>query len=453
MLHDVFICHASEDKDDFVRPLAILLEQQHVDVWYDEFSLNIGDSLRQKIDEGLAQSRYGIVVLSKSFFKKPWAKRELAGLVAREMTGEHNLILPIWHRVTVKEVVEFSPPMADKMAVSSADGINAVIRAITKKIRPDPSPLIVAKDHLISFGISPPPISDEWWLDIIEDKEFLKYPDINSRKRWIFPLPYQDEDRGRERGINIASAALQMDWSFEGEELDIGPTTHPEVVHDYLRRWPGLFECARENPEILALYVPQLTIPGFDAGFEDVFDQLLQAGINESKTARPASSYKTLDGRFPLCPDIIAFRHPSLGNYTYERLAYKYFYAHDLRYMRSFIDAFEGLVWLLSDHSNWLPTKYREILLTGIKKSDKWVQDCSGTHDNTFFTALMMQSREKFNLTKPIKMGLKSLIDEALNNLSIDDKSSVIIERLLESNIISSYYDYFESAKKRRSKS
>ena len=76
MQYDVFICHASEDKKDFVRPLAEKLKQQYVDVWYDEFSLNIGDSLTQKIDEGLAKSRFGIVVLSHNFFNKPWAKRE-----------------------------------------------------------------------------------------------------------------------------------------------------------------------------------------------------------------------------------------------------------------------------------------------------------------------------------------------------------------------------------------
>ncbi len=452
MLHDVFICHASEDKDDFVRPLATLLEQQHIDVWYDEFSLTIGDSLQQKIDEGLAQSRFGIVVLSQSFFKKPWAKRELAGLVAREMVEEQNLILPIWHRVTVKEVAEFSPPMADKMAVSSANGINAVIRAITKKIRPEPSPLIIAKDHLITLGISPPPISDEWWLDIVEDKEFLKYPDINSQKRWVFPLPYQDDDRGRERGLNIASAALQMDWSFEGEELDIGPTTPPEEVHEYLRRWPGLFECARENPETLALYVPQLTMPGFDTGFEDVFDQLLRNGVSESGKTRDHGSYKTVDGKSPLCPDIIAFRHPSLGNYTNERLANKYFYMHDQRYMRSFIDAFEGLIWLLSDSSNWLPEKYHMALVDGMKRNDRWIQDCSGQHSNSFFSALMLEPREKFKLTKTIEKGLCTLIENALNNLSINVNPSLIAERLLQEKLIESFYDYAEYVEKRRLK-
>lgn len=68
--YDVFISHASEDKDAVVRPLAISLQQKGLKVWFDEFELRIGDSLRQKIDKGLANSRFGIVVLSKNFIKK-----------------------------------------------------------------------------------------------------------------------------------------------------------------------------------------------------------------------------------------------------------------------------------------------------------------------------------------------------------------------------------------------
>lgn len=73
MLYDVFISHASEDKDDFVRPLAERLRDEHIEVWYDEFTLRIGDSLRRSIDKGLAQSRFGIVVLSPSFGRNRWA--------------------------------------------------------------------------------------------------------------------------------------------------------------------------------------------------------------------------------------------------------------------------------------------------------------------------------------------------------------------------------------------
>jgi len=72
---DVFICHASEDKDSFVRPLAIALQEAQLKVWYDEFTLNAGDSLRRSIDKGLAGSRWGLVVLSPYFFAKEWPQR------------------------------------------------------------------------------------------------------------------------------------------------------------------------------------------------------------------------------------------------------------------------------------------------------------------------------------------------------------------------------------------
>lgn len=80
---DVFISHASEDKNAVVRPLAHALSSGGLKVWYDEFELKIGDSLRRKIDTGLAKSRFGVIVLSRSFFGKGWTNYELDGLVTR----------------------------------------------------------------------------------------------------------------------------------------------------------------------------------------------------------------------------------------------------------------------------------------------------------------------------------------------------------------------------------
>lgn len=117
--YDVFISHASEDKDDIVRPLAEALREKELKVWYDEFELKIGDSLRRKIDKGLANSKFGIVVLSKSFIGKGWANYELDGLVSRAVTGE-QILLPIWHKITKQEVVDYSPSLADKLARSTA---------------------------------------------------------------------------------------------------------------------------------------------------------------------------------------------------------------------------------------------------------------------------------------------------------------------------------------------
>src|ERR1700722_13619413 len=126
MLYDAFICHASEDKDDFVRPLADALANHHLEIWYDEFSLSVGDGLRREIDAGLAKSRFGIVVLSPHFLKKGWAQRELDGLVARQIAEDRRLILPIWHNVTATDIVRYSPPLAETVALLSSRGISNV---------------------------------------------------------------------------------------------------------------------------------------------------------------------------------------------------------------------------------------------------------------------------------------------------------------------------------------
>jgi hypothetical protein len=117
--YDLFISHASEDKEDLVRPLAIELEQLGVKLWYDEFTLKVGDSLRRSIDSGLSNSRFGTVVLSSSFFGKSWTQYEFDGLIAKEMSGR-KMILPIWHKVTKDEVLRFSPSLADKVALNSS---------------------------------------------------------------------------------------------------------------------------------------------------------------------------------------------------------------------------------------------------------------------------------------------------------------------------------------------
>lgn len=116
---DVFISHASEDKDEVVRPLANALREAELSVWYDEFELKIGDSLRRKIDRGLASSRFGIVVLSRAFFGRGWPEYELDGLVTRAVSGD-QILLPIWHNVTKREVIGYSPSLADRLARSTA---------------------------------------------------------------------------------------------------------------------------------------------------------------------------------------------------------------------------------------------------------------------------------------------------------------------------------------------
>lgn len=117
--YDIFISHASQDKEEFVEPLAELLREMGFRIWYDEFVLNIGDSLRRSIDKGIANSKYGLVVLSPHFFAKAWPQHELDGLTAREIAGHKKLILPVWHNVGHEDVLEYSPSLADKVALDT----------------------------------------------------------------------------------------------------------------------------------------------------------------------------------------------------------------------------------------------------------------------------------------------------------------------------------------------
>jgi hypothetical protein len=130
---DVFISHASEDKEAIAHPLAEALSAKGLRVWYDDFSLKLGDSLRQSIDRGLARSRFGVVILSGYFFEKHWPQQELNGLATREVNGE-KVILPVWHGVGFTEVRNYSVTLADRLAVQTKDGLARVVEKIMQVV-------------------------------------------------------------------------------------------------------------------------------------------------------------------------------------------------------------------------------------------------------------------------------------------------------------------------------
>ncbi|KOP25952.1 hypothetical protein AMR41_11825 [Hapalosiphon sp. MRB220] len=126
--HDIFISHASEDKY-FVRPLAEKLQNEGYRVWYDEFSLTVGDNLSESINKGLSESRFGIIFISPNFMSKSWPKSELEGLTQKEINFG-KVILPIWHNVSYQKVFEFSPIIAGKLASNTSKGLNKVVEEI-----------------------------------------------------------------------------------------------------------------------------------------------------------------------------------------------------------------------------------------------------------------------------------------------------------------------------------
>lgn len=145
--HDVFICHAFEDKD-FAGPLANCLTRQGVNVWYDDFVLTVGDSLVGSINKGLASSRFGIIVLSPNSFNKEWVKKEIFSLFIQEIESGEKGILPIWHNVSKTDVVEYLPMLADKYALDSSMGILTIVKKLMKVIRPEKAPRLDTQQAL-----------------------------------------------------------------------------------------------------------------------------------------------------------------------------------------------------------------------------------------------------------------------------------------------------------------
>ncbi len=133
---DAFISHASEDKEEIVKPLAEELKAYGAKVWYDEFELKPGDSLSKSIDKGLIGSKYGVVIISSAFINKGWTDYELRSLISKEIdTGK--TIIPVWHNISVEEVTKFSLFLKDKYSIKSDIGVSILALKILEVIRPD----------------------------------------------------------------------------------------------------------------------------------------------------------------------------------------------------------------------------------------------------------------------------------------------------------------------------
>jgi len=134
--YDVFISHSADDKDSYVSELAEELKAAGVTIWYDTDSIGWGQSIRKEIDKGLANSKYGIVVISSSFIEKYWTNYELDGILNKEGSTGNQMILPIWHNVTADQVKKYSYSLAGKLALNSAiNTIEDIVENVKKLIK------------------------------------------------------------------------------------------------------------------------------------------------------------------------------------------------------------------------------------------------------------------------------------------------------------------------------
>ena len=208
---DVFISHASEDKDTVVRQLAEMLEKLKVKIWYDEFSLKVGDSLSKSIDDGLQKSKFGIVVISKNFLEKRWTDYEYRSLLSKEDNGK-KVILPIWHDISKDEVKNFSLYLSDKVALdTSKSSINKIALQLTETIRPDIYQSI--KAYFL-------------FKDLFKDSktETVKISELKKQEKPLSKLSKSLEVRARNIYYGIGQVFdFNVEESIYNYELDLRP--------------------------------------------------------------------------------------------------------------------------------------------------------------------------------------------------------------------------------------
>lgn len=131
-----FISHDSRDKDAIARIIAEKLVAHGVPVWFSEFSLHVGDSLRESIEKGLRECEKCILILTPNFLcNSGWTKTEFNAVFTRELIECSHKILPVWAGVTQREVFDYSPTLVDRYAAQWDMGVENVIASLARAIR------------------------------------------------------------------------------------------------------------------------------------------------------------------------------------------------------------------------------------------------------------------------------------------------------------------------------
>jgi len=262
--YDLFLSHASEDKNDVARPLYEALTAHGVEVWFDEAVLTVGDSLRRKIDEGLAACRFGLVILSPSFFAKKWPPLELDGLVARAMTSAEKTILPVWYRLEREDVLRYSVTLADLVAARWSEGLGTVVEKVLRALGRKPA-------------IQQPPSTG-----VLNGMQFLLKRRNVALRRLLEHL-FQDLEVALSRLADVddlRSAVLKAGWSLESRD-----PASPEVAKlhreygDTFGIEPSTPDGRRETGQATGyegrrLYVNDAAAEHFDARLRELRDLL-----------------------------------------------------------------------------------------------------------------------------------------------------------------------------------
>ena len=136
MKRDIFICHASEEKSTVVRPLTAALQDAGMTCWVDEDEIHWGDSITQKVNEGLRISRFVIAVLSEDFIGKPWPERELLSMLNIESSTGVVKVLPliVGDNSTRERIISQYPLLDDKLFQVWEGSTAPIVEAARKRL-------------------------------------------------------------------------------------------------------------------------------------------------------------------------------------------------------------------------------------------------------------------------------------------------------------------------------
>jgi TIR domain len=274
---DIFISHASDDKEAFVDPLARRLKQLAVRVWYDQFVLLPGDRLSEKIAEGLAKSRCGLLVISHSFIRKRWTRYEMSGLVNRFVEDNARLI-PIWLDVTRTDVVDLSPALADLVSIRATEhDVNSCALEILRVVRPQ-----------LHENLS--------MLAQVDSGMFIKKK-VPRRNLKDGPIRHHDLPESllvRIQNIWFATRDLipgPLSKAIENFQRDLRPEREVEV-------WERIISALQIVTDIMKTDAMEVKREAFtiflyfcDGSFQSVFDETAAGKFNQAITAAAAQAW------------------------------------------------------------------------------------------------------------------------------------------------------------------
>ena len=254
---DVFVSYASEDRDEVAWPLSRRLRELGLRVFLDRDELRLGDGIARKIDEGLANSRFGIVIISHAFLKN-WPEPARGELAAFFDIRDIDAVIPIWHRVDHAEVAKFSPGLAAKYAVSTSVGIEAVGIEIAKDVY-----------HFLGQGVFDEFYESdrEWFLSVL--KMFNRNAFRGRYVGWSGHEPFQNVIKGMTKTLGAG------DVGHEGRTVDDSSTDIKDVTHlrDQLL-FASMLKVSEQLKSIDNIITNNLPYPGLVAEVVSEIDRL-----------------------------------------------------------------------------------------------------------------------------------------------------------------------------------